>query len=243
MSDVTATQSFYGRWARLYDWVATAPGVESWRARAAEALALDPGDTVVEMGCGTGANFPHLRERVGPEGTVVGVDLTRGMLRRARERVERAGWENVHVVQADATRPPLPGPVDAVLATFVVGMFADPRPAVRSWVDALAPGGRVALLNAGRSERRFATPLNLAFRGFVRAVAPGKGSVSPARALERRVATARDEVRSQCPTTEFETFGLGYLGLLRGERGAGPESGPGHPTATDAVATEPTRTQ
>jgi len=86
--DVVATQSFYGRWARVYDWVATAPGVESWRTRAVGALDLDPGDTVVEMGCGTGANVPHLREAVGPEGRVVGVDLTRGMLRRARERVD-----------------------------------------------------------------------------------------------------------------------------------------------------------
>ena len=87
--DVTATQSFYGRWARVYDWVATAPGVESWRSRAVASLALDPGDTVVEMGCGTGANAPYLREAVGPEGRVVGIDLTRGMLRRAGERVDR----------------------------------------------------------------------------------------------------------------------------------------------------------
>ena len=138
MSDVGATQRFYGRWARLYDLVATAPGVDSWRERTVDALDLEPGDTVVEMGCGTGANFPHLREAVGPEGRVVGVDLTRGMLRRASERVDREGWDNVELVQADATRPPVAGPVDAVLATFVVGMFADPRPAVDGWVDVLA---------------------------------------------------------------------------------------------------------
>lgn len=217
--DVVATQSFYGRWARIYDWVATAPGVESWRARAVDALDLDPGDTVVEMGCGTGANFPHLREAVGPEGRVVGVDLTRGMLRRARERVDREGWTNVDLVQADATRPPVAGPVDAVLATFVVGMFADPRPAVDGWLDLLAPGGRVALLNAGRSDRTVARPLNVAFRGFVRAAAPGKRGVSPTRSLERRVTTARDQVRTYSTDTGFEQFGLGYLGLQWGERG------------------------
>ena len=214
MGDVTATQSFYGRWARVYDWVATAPGVESWRTRAAEACALEPGDTVVEMGCGTGANFQQLRERVGSEGEVV---VTREMLRRANERVDRAGWENVHLVHGDARRPPVDGPVDAVLATFVVGMFADPRPAVRTWIDALAPGGRVVLLNAGRSDRRLARPLNLGFRAFVRAAAPGDGRVSPTGTLERRVATARDEVRTRCPSTGAESFGLGYLGLLWGE--------------------------
>jgi len=216
--DVGATQSFYGRWAQGYDWLATAPGVASWRARAADALALDPGDTVVEMGCGTGANFAQLRERVGSEGQVVGVDLTRGMLRRASERVDRAGWENVHLVHADATRPPVDGPVDAVLATFVVGMFPDPRPAVDRWVDALAPGGRIALLNAGRSDRRLARPVNLAFRLFVRAAAPGKGAGSPTRSLERRVATARDQVATRCATTGSERFAGGYLRLAWGER-------------------------
>jgi len=217
--DVVATQSFYGRWARVYDWVATAPGVESWRARAVDALALDPGDTVVEMGCGTGANVPSLRAAVGPEGRVVGVDLTRGMLRRARERVDRQGWGNVDLVRADATRPPISGPVDAVLATFVVGMFADPRPAVDGWFDLLAPGGRVALLNAGRSDRAAARPLNLGFRAFVRAAAPGRRGVSPTRSLERRVATARDQVRQRSVAFGFEEFGLGYLGLQWGERG------------------------
>jgi ubiquinone/menaquinone biosynthesis C-methylase UbiE len=217
--DVAATQAFYGRWARAYDWVATAPGVESWRGRTVESLDLDPGDTVVEMGCGTGANFPHLREAVGPGGRIVGVDLTRGMLRRAGERVDREGWSNVELVQADATRPPVAGPVDAVLATFVVGMFADPRPAVDGWVDVLAPGGRIALLNAGRSDHPAARPLNLGFRAFVRAAAPGKRGVSPTRSLERRVATARDQVRRRCDWTGFEAFGLGYLGLQWGERG------------------------
>jgi ubiquinone/menaquinone biosynthesis C-methylase UbiE len=216
MSDVTATQSFYGRWAGAYDWLATAPGVESWRTRAADALALDAGDTVVEMGCGTGANLPYLRERVGPEGRVVGVDLTRGMLRRADERVRRHGWANVDLVHADATRPPIAGPVDAVLATFVVGMFPDPRPAVRRWVELLAPGGRVALLNAGRSDHPYVGPLNLAFRGFVRAAAPGERGRSPTQSLERRVAAARDEVRTLCAPTGFESFALGYLALQWG---------------------------
>jgi ubiquinone/menaquinone biosynthesis C-methylase UbiE len=74
---VTDAQSFYGRWAQVYDWLASAPGVASWRDRTADALALASGDTVVEMGCGTGANVPHLRERVGPSGRVVGIDVTR----------------------------------------------------------------------------------------------------------------------------------------------------------------------
>ena len=91
-SDVTAVTAFYGRWARLYDLLATRlPGVGRFRAAAADALDLSPGDTVVDVGCGSGAALPYLRERVGPDGAVVGVDLTGEMLARARERVARAG--------------------------------------------------------------------------------------------------------------------------------------------------------
>ncbi len=85
---------------------ATAPGAASWRDRTVDSLALAPGNTVVEMGCGTGANVPALRERVGPSGQVVGIDVTREMLDRARERPARSGGA-VHYVQADAARPPI----------------------------------------------------------------------------------------------------------------------------------------
>ncbi len=67
-----SAQEFYGRWARLYDLIARrTPGIPRLRGRAAAACGLESGDTVVEMGCGTGANLPYLRERVGPEGTVI----------------------------------------------------------------------------------------------------------------------------------------------------------------------------
>ncbi|MFC6769815.1 class I SAM-dependent methyltransferase, partial [Natrinema soli] len=101
-----SAQEFYGRWARLYDLIARrTPGIARLRERAAVACRLEPGDTVVEMGCGTGANLPFLRERVGPEGTVIGIDFTRPVLERARAAT--AAYDNVHVLQGDATRPPV----------------------------------------------------------------------------------------------------------------------------------------
>jgi SAM-dependent methyltransferase len=213
---VAAVQSFYGRWARLYDLLATAPGVTAWRRRAVAALDLAPGDTVVEMGCGTGANLPYLREAVGSEGAVVGVDLSPGVLARARDRIADRGWANVHACLADATRPPVAGPVDAVLGTFVVGMFDDPAAAVSGWLDAC--DGRVALLNFQRSDAPLAAPLNLAFEAFVWLASPGRGvpAESPAAALERRVAAAREAVTARTVDRRFETFAGGYLGLLSG---------------------------
>ncbi len=211
------SRRFYGRWARLYDLIAAAPGVRSWRERAVTALDLSPGDTVVEMGCGTGANVPFLREQVGPGGRVVGIDVTRETLRRARDHDARTG-PGVHYLHGDATRPPVAG-IDTVLATFVVGIFPDPAGVVERWCDLVGPGGRVALLNFQRSDRRIAAPLNLAFEGFVRLSAPGGrlSRSSQAAAFEQRVGTAREALRRRTDETLSETFAGGYLGLLAGD--------------------------
>ena len=62
------------------------------RRRAVSALGLKAGDTVLEIGAGTGRNFPYLVEAVGPSGTVIGVDASQGMLAEARKLIERRGW-------------------------------------------------------------------------------------------------------------------------------------------------------
>lgn len=211
------TETFYGRFAGVYDAVAAAPVVRSWRARCVEELCLSPGDTVVEMGCGTGANFPALRERVGPEGTVVGVDLVPAMLRQAQARTERHGWANVHVVRGDARRPPV-ATVDALVSTFVVGMLEDPGDAVRSWLGLVRPGGHVALLSATRTDRPALWPANLLLRAFTRLTAPGHRLRldSPTRNLERRWAESVDALFDEAVDRLTDRLGLGFVVLASG---------------------------
>ena len=226
MTEASAVTDFYGRWAGLYDLLATrTPGIRGVRDRTVDALGLEPGDTVVEVGCGTGANFPYLRDGVGEAGQVVGVDLTPGMLARAGDRIERAGWGNVHVLRGDATRPPVTR-ADAVLGTFVVGMFEDPAAAVERWADVVGPGGRIALLDAGPRER--SSPLDAAFRLFVAASAPPttrlRYAESPARRLGERVAAAREALRSRGAPVVDERFGRGFL-RLTSSRVTGPGVG------------------
>ena len=217
---MSSAQSFYGRWAGLYDRIALyTPGVASLRERAAAALRLSPGDTVVDMGCGTGANLPYLRERVGPEGAVVGVDFTGPILDRARRLVERRGWENVHVVRGDATRPPVEE-ADAVLATFVVGMFADPAGAVDDWCDIVRSGGHVVLLNAARSDRSHAAPINAAFRAVTVLSTPPTTKLRyadpPDERLTERVAAARNALRARSDAVAHEDHWFGVIRLTGG---------------------------
>ena len=88
--------SVYQRWAKVYDlmvcfYYLVGMPIGHWRRLAVDALALRPGDTVVEIGCGTGLNFALLEQIVGGEGNIIGVDISEAMLERARERVHSAG--------------------------------------------------------------------------------------------------------------------------------------------------------
>ncbi|MFB6303519.1 MAG: class I SAM-dependent methyltransferase [Haloferacaceae archaeon] len=212
-----AAQSFYSRWARLYDLLARrGPGVPTLRERLADAAAPAPGDVVVEVGCGTGANLPYLRERVGPGGTVVGVDFSPGVLAVARRRTADCG--NVHVVRGAAEAPPV-APPDRLVASFVVGMLPDPAAAVREWTDLVRPGGRIALLDLARSTRLAARPLNLAFRALTRLSSPPgtrRRRDSPTRTLDRRVAAAHRALLATADVRVRETRALGFARLTAG---------------------------
>lgn len=213
-----ATQTFYGRWARAYDILCRAlPGLDGLRRDAVDALALSRGDTVVDLGCGTGANLGHLRDAVGPEGTVVGVDLTPGMLSQAREQVENAGWENVNLVQADAADPPVRA-VDGVFGSFVVGMLEDPGDSVERWTERLEPGGRVAIVEAGRSNHGLARHLNPVFDALVGAGAPENDHEVPSKALDARIDAARGSLAAHSRLVRDERRVAGFVRLFVGER-------------------------
>jgi len=146
-TDAARCRRLYDRWAeraRLYRVVErlSAP----IRERALAELAATPGDTAVDVGCGPGGNPAELADAVGPDGRVLGVDVSRGMVRRARERV--AGTGPVEVVRADATRPPLPvDGVDVALASLALSAMPGAATAVEAVADALGPGGRFVVLD------------------------------------------------------------------------------------------------
>jgi len=138
--------------AGLYDWTAHLYYLigfreQHYRKRAVAALDLKEGSTVVEIGCGTGLNFPLLQERIGSSGQIIGVDLTDRMLEKARERVNRKGWANVTLVQSDAARFDFPAHTNAVLSTFAITLIPEYNLVIRNGSDALGKGGRLAILD------------------------------------------------------------------------------------------------
>jgi demethylmenaquinone methyltransferase/2-methoxy-6-polyprenyl-1,4-benzoquinol methylase len=122
------------------------------RRRAVAALGLKPGDTVLEIGAGSGRNFPYLVEAVGPSGTVIGVDASPGMLAEAHKLIERNGWSNVELLQQDATQLEVDRDVDGVLFSLSYSAMPEPRPALaRAW-ERLRPSSRVVVMDAGLTQ-------------------------------------------------------------------------------------------
>lgn len=149
-------RDLYRRTASFYDvalGLARPLGAARWRRETIRSLHLRSGDTVVDLCCGTGANFRGLRDAVGPTGRVVGVDLTEAMLDRARARIGRAGWANVTTVQADALDYLLPQPTDAVISTYGLEMVPEYDAVIERIAAALPPSGRLALLGLKHPER------------------------------------------------------------------------------------------
>ena len=141
--------------ARRYDRIAGLIGLFDWlffvplhlRRLAAARLALRPGERVLEIGCGTGRNFPFLREAVGPSGRIYGVDLSAGMLRRARELCRRNQWSNIDLTQCDAADYIPPEPLDGILFGLSYNTMPHHRTVLRHAWKQLRPGGRIVIMD------------------------------------------------------------------------------------------------
>jgi len=142
----------YQKGARFYDLVvclyyAAGMRIGHWRRMAVEALGLRAGDTVVEIGCGTGLNFALLEQAVGEGGRIIGVDISENMLERAKRRVNDAGWCNVELVCSSAADYRFPEHVGGILATGVLTYEPAYDAVVERGARALAPGRRWVVMD------------------------------------------------------------------------------------------------
>jgi arsenite methyltransferase len=107
---------------------------------------LAPGDRVLDLGSGAGMDAFVAGHLVGPEGTVVGVDMTDGQLAKARALRDRDGHRHVSFVQGYVEEPPAePGSVDAVISNGVVNLVPDKARVFAAAARALREGGRLAI--------------------------------------------------------------------------------------------------
>ncbi|GAA1212128.1 class I SAM-dependent methyltransferase [Rhodoglobus aureus] len=128
------------------------------RVAGIELMGLRAGDTVLDLGCGTGLSFELLVNAVGPPGHVIGVDASAQMLQVAAKRAVRNGWTNVRVVQADATKLSAEDladegatpQIDAVFSAYALSVMGNHPTVLERATRLLVPGGRVGIVDMQR---------------------------------------------------------------------------------------------
>ena len=130
----------------VFDWI-FAPG----RTAAIEKLALQRGDSVLEVGIGTGLNLPLYPATC----RLTGIDLSQEMLDKAVERVQTLAMPNIILKVMDATSMSFgDNEFDKVVATYTISAVPDPVAVLREMRRVVKPGGILVILNHFRSERR-----------------------------------------------------------------------------------------
>jgi arsenite methyltransferase len=138
---------------------------------------LHEGETVLDLGSGGGIDVILSAKRVGPEGTVYGVDMTDEMLALARRNAEEAGVRNVHFLKGVIEELPLPADsIDVVISNCVINLSTDKAAVLAEIGRVLRPGGRVGVSDVVAEDRL--TPAERAERGSYVGCIAGALSVS-----------------------------------------------------------------
>jgi demethylmenaquinone methyltransferase/2-methoxy-6-polyprenyl-1,4-benzoquinol methylase len=186
INDNRHSPDFAGQVNRMFDRVAgrydalnslmTAGLHHRWRERAAQQTELGPGDSALDVCCGTGDMALELARLVTPGGHVVGCDFSEPMLDLAREKAAERGAGGVRFEWADALELPYDGErFDAVTVGFGVRNLADLDRGLREMARVLKPGGRAVILEITQPTR---PPLSLFYSLWFDRIVPLLGAFS-----------------------------------------------------------------
>lgn len=186
INDNRQSPDFAGQVNRMFDRVAsrydalnslmTAGLHHRWRERAAARTGLVPGDSALDVCCGTGDLALELGKLVSPGGHVVGCDFSEPMLDLAREKASTRGAEGLRFEWADALELPYDGErFDAVTVGFGARNLADLDRGLREMARVLKPGGRAVILEITQPTR---PPLSLFYSLWFDRIVPQLGAFS-----------------------------------------------------------------
>ena len=181
-ADLERALEHYRELAPVYDRATRL--IDRIRREAIDALALQPGQSVLDVGCGTGWCLPLLAQRVGASGRVIGIEPSPDMLRLARHRVGNAPW--VELFEARAEAASIPQKVDAVLFSYTHDVLRS-EAALGNVLAHANPGARVAATST-KLYARWLLPANIYLRlTHRRYITNFDGFEAPWSLLERRL--------------------------------------------------------
>ena len=142
--------------------------IGEYRKKAVDYLSLNKGDLVIDLGCGTGLCFPLLMEKIGPNGKLLGVDISTEMLSVAEERVKSAGWSNVELIHSDIEEFEFPTEINGLISTGVFGYLEERTNILEKIYKSLVNNGKVVIVD-GKHPQKWPSFL---FKFFVKLSSP-----------------------------------------------------------------------
>ncbi|HEY5736130.1 MAG TPA: methyltransferase domain-containing protein [Nitrosopumilus sp.] len=147
----------YRKYAKNYDFAVKlyrllGIKIGKYRDITVDSLDLSKGDTVVELGCGTGLNFSRVLDKIGTEGKLIGVDITDKMLDQARKRIDEKGWKNVELVESDFAKYKFPQEIDGIFTTGALQYSTQYDKIIKQGHDALKPNKKFVIMDFKMSQ-------------------------------------------------------------------------------------------
>ena len=96
--------SYYNQFSKVYDWISPKVYYHQPRAFAIQEMNLKAGQSILNIPCGTGQNFEYFQEKMNNSGQIIGIDLSEGMLSKAKDKIQKNKWNNITLIQNDATQ-------------------------------------------------------------------------------------------------------------------------------------------
>jgi ubiquinone/menaquinone biosynthesis C-methylase UbiE len=116
---------------------------------------IDPGATVLDVGCGAGIDTVLAAQRVGPAGRVLALDFLPEMLDRTAQAAREAGLANIETLEAEMEAIPLPDEsVDVVVSNGVINLSARKARALAEFARVLRPGGELCVSDLTVDEQK-----------------------------------------------------------------------------------------
>jgi len=147
------TRAFYNKISRVYD-LLSERSEAPMRKAGMELLRPKPGESILEIGFGTGHSLVSLAKAVGPQGRVSGLDLSDKMAKIAKENLARAGLlQRARIRRGDAAQLPYPaGSMDGVFMSFTLELFDTPEipKVLEECKRVLRPGGRIVVVGMSK---------------------------------------------------------------------------------------------
>ena len=143
--------------------------IDGVRKKAIDALALRPGDVVLDAGCGTGFCFAMIEQSIGPSGKLIGIEPSPEMLARGHGRADEAGWSNVTLLNTSGEAARLPAAPDAILFSYTHDLIQS-RPGLENLFGQAKPGARIAACSTQLFPRWFIPGnwyLRYSHRGYI----------------------------------------------------------------------------